>query len=131
MLAPVARRWKTQLNEIAKTGAGFEALPEADHNALAGLVNPPVLMQTMSLFLQSPSDHPRNHLRLELTRRGFMVEGLNTDVYNANGESALAHIWTALHFGDYLAYYLAMVYEVDPTPVDALQTLKATLKATR
>jgi glucose/mannose-6-phosphate isomerase len=83
----------------------------------------------MTLFLQSPSDHPRNHLRLDLTRHGFMVEGLNTDVYNANGESTLAHVWTALHFGDYLAYYLAMSYEVDPTPVEALQNLKAAMKA--
>ena len=127
-LAPVARRWKTQLNEIAKAGAGFEFLPEADHNALAGLLNPTVLMQTMTLFLHAPSDHPRNHRRMDLTRHGFMVEGLNTDDFNANGESALAHIWTALHFGDYLAYYLAMAYGVDPTPVEALQNLKAAMK---
>jgi len=130
-LAPVARRWKTQLNEIAKAGAGFEFLPEADHNALAGLVNPAVLMQTMTLFLRAPSDHPRNHQRMDLTRHGFMVEGLNTDDFNANGESALAHIWTALHFGDYLSYYLAMLYEVDPTPVEALQDLKAAMRAAK
>jgi glucose/mannose-6-phosphate isomerase len=129
MLVPVARRWKGQVNEIAKAGAGFEALPEADHNALAGLKNPPLLMQTMTLFLRAPSDHPRNLLRLEQTRHGFMVEGLNTDVYHANGESPLAHVWTALHFGDYMAYYLAMHYGMDPTPVEALQDLKAALKA--
>jgi glucose/mannose-6-phosphate isomerase len=131
MLVPVARRWKGQMNEIAKAGAGFEALPEADHNALAGLKNPPVLMQTMTLFLRAPSDHPRNDLRLEQTRHEFLVEGLNTDVYHANGESPLAHVWTALHFGDYLAYYLAMSYGMDPTPVEALQDLKAAMKATR
>ena len=131
MLAPVARRWKGQVNEIAKAGAGFEILPEADHNALAGLENPAVLMQTITLFLRAPSEHPRNHLRTDLTRQGFMVAGLNTDVYNANGESPLAHVWTALHFGDYMAYYLAMVYEMDPTPVDALQNLKAAMKAAR
>jgi glucose/mannose-6-phosphate isomerase len=131
MLVPVARRWKGQVNEIAKAGAGFEALPEADHNALAGLNNPPLLMQTMTLFLRAPSDHPRNSLRAELTRHGFMVEGLNTDVYHANGESPLAHVWTALHFGDYLAYYLAMSYGMDPTPVEALQDFKAAMKAAR
>jgi glucose/mannose-6-phosphate isomerase len=131
MLAPVARRWKGQMNEIAKAGAGFEALPEADHNALAGLLNPPLLMQTMTLFLHSSSDHPRNALRMELTRQGFVEEGLNTDVYSANGETALAHVWTALHFGDYLAYYLAMEYGMDPTPVEALQNLKAAMKAAR
>jgi glucose/mannose-6-phosphate isomerase len=131
ILAPVARRWKGQINEIAKAGAGFELLPEADHNALAGLENPELLMRTITLFLCAPSDHPRNQLRTDLTRQGFMIAGLNTDVYNANGESRLAHLWTALHFGDYMAYYLAMAYGMDPTPVEALQNLKASLKATR
>ena len=87
-LAPVARRWKTQINEIAKAGAGFEVLPEADHNALAGLLNPAdIQARTVTLFLHAPSDHPRNHLRLDLTRHGFTVEGLTTDVYEAYGES--------------------------------------------
>ncbi len=71
-LAPVARRWKGQINEVAKAGAGFEQLPEADHNALAGLVNPdPLRAEVMTLFLGAPSNHPRNRLRLELTRKGF------------------------------------------------------------
>jgi len=131
ILAPVARRWKGQVNEIAKAGAGFELLPEADHNALAGLENPEVLMRTITLFLYAPSDHPRNQLRADFTRQGFMIAGLNTDVYKANGESRLAHLWTALHFGDYMAYYLAMAYGMDPTPVEALQNLKAALKAAR
>ena len=130
VLAPVARRWKTQVNEIAKAGAGFELLPEADHNALAGLHNPEeVLSRTMTLFLRAPSDHPRNQLRSELTRKGFMLEGLNTEVYEAQGGSPLAHIWTTLHFGDYLAYYLAMAYDTDPTPVEVLENFKDAMKA--
>lgn len=128
LLTPVARRWKGQINELAKAGAGFEFLPEADHNALAGVEHPEILMQTLTIFLQSPSDHPRNRLRLDLTRRAFMQAGLNTDVYTAQGDSPLAHIWTALHFGDYLAFYLAAIYGVDPTPVQALEEFKQTLK---
>jgi len=129
ILAPVARRWKGQLNEVAKAGAGFETLPEADHNALAGLVNPAeVLAHTTTVFLRAPSDHPRNRLRSELTCREFMLEGLNTEVYEAQGESPLAHLWTALHFGDYSAFYLAMAYGVDPTPVIALENFKAAMK---
>jgi glucose/mannose-6-phosphate isomerase len=129
-LAPVARRWKTQINEIAKAAAQFEILPEADHNTLAGLLNPqPFQTHTMTIFLRAPSDHPRNRLRLDLTRQGFMMEGMNTDFYNARGNSPLAHIWTALHFGDYNAYYLALAYGMDPTPVFELENLKATLKS--
>jgi glucose/mannose-6-phosphate isomerase len=129
-LAPVARRWKTQINEIAKAGAGFEVLPEADHNALAGLLNPAdIFPHTTTLFLRAPSDHPRNLLRTELTRQRYMIEGLNTEIYDARGTSSLAHMWTALHFGDYMAFYLAMAYNSDPTPVEALENLKATLRA--
>ena len=129
LLAPVARRWKGQINELAKAPANFEQLPEADHNTLAGTLQPADLLasRTLTLFLAAPSDHPRNRLRSELTRQTFMLEGLNTDFYMAKGPSPLAHLWTALHFGDYLAYYLAIAYQVDPSRVDALLHLKDTL----
>jgi glucose/mannose-6-phosphate isomerase len=130
VLAPVARRWKGQINEIAKAVANFEFIPEADHNALAGVLHPEEVIppHVMTLFLRAPSDHPRNRLRLSMTRKTYMLEGMNVDGYTARGDSPIAHIWTALHFGDYLAYYLAMAYGVDPTPVTALQSLKAALK---
>ena len=128
-LAPVARRWKGQVNELAKGWAQFELLPEADHNTVAGVLNPEdALSRLMILFLRAPSDHPRNRMRSDLTRRGFMVEGLNTDCYDAQGEGPLAHMWTALHFGDYLAYYLAMCCGVDPTPVAAIEDLKQAMR---
>ena len=40
ILEPVARRLKCQINELAKTWAQFEALPEADHNTMAGVTPP-------------------------------------------------------------------------------------------
>lgn len=130
ILAPVARRWKGQVNELAKAGAGFELLPEADHNALAGTLNPSELQSnTFNLFLRATSDHPRNRLRTDLTRQVLLAEGLNTDLYEAQGNSLLAQMWTAIHFGDYMAFYLAMAYGVDPTPVAALQDFKAAMKA--
>lgn len=130
LMAPVARRFKTQINEVAKAAANFEFIPEADHNALAGTVHPvDVLMpHTMNLFLRAPSDHPRNRLRLDLTKEIFMLEGPNTDFIDARGDSPLAHMWTMILFGDYMAYYLAIAYGVDPTPVDALVNLKNALK---
>jgi glucose/mannose-6-phosphate isomerase len=126
LMAPVARRWKGQLNEVAKAGANFEFLPEADHNTLAGTVNPQETLNahTMTMFLTSSFDHPRNRLRSDLTRKAFMLEGLNTDFIEARGDSSLAHMWTTILFGDYMAYYLAMGYGVDPTPVRMLVEFK-------
>jgi len=36
LIAPVARRWKSQINENAKLPAYYSELPEADHNELCG-----------------------------------------------------------------------------------------------
>ncbi len=128
VLAPVARRWKGQINELAKAGAGFEALPEADHNTLAGLTNPEdTLSRIATVFLRAQSDHPRNRLRSKLTQKTFMLEGLNTNDYTAPGDNPLAHQWSALHFGDYLAFYLAIAYGEDPTPIPAIMEFKARL----
>ena len=129
LMAAVARRWKEQINEIAKAGANFEFLPEADHNTLAGTLHPQEVLNPhmMTLFLRAPSDHPRNRLRSDLTRKAFMLEGMNTDYVDARGQTPLAHMWTMILFGDYMAYYLAMGYGVDPTPVHALVDFKQAL----
>ena len=130
LLSVVARRWKGQINEVAKAGANFEFIPEADHNTLAGTMNPQETLNahTMTLFLRAPSDHPRNRLRSDLTRKAFMLEGMNTDYIDARGETPLAHMWTSILFGDYMAYYLAMGYGVDPTPIQALVEFKEAMK---
>jgi len=126
LMTTVSRRWKGQINEVAKAGANFEFIPEADHNTLAGTMNPEETLNahTMTIFLCSPSDHPRNRLRMDLTRKAFMLEGMNTDVIEARGHTPLAHMWTTILFGDYMAYYLAMAYGVDPTPIKALVDFK-------
>lgn len=129
ILEPVARRWKGQINELSKAWAEFEAIPECDHNTLAGLINPEELLShSMVLFLRASSYHPRNLLRINLTQKAFMKEGLNTDFVDAKGTSRLAHLWSALHFGDYTAYYLAMAYGVDPTPVETIEGFKKEMK---
>ncbi|HEU0297165.1 MAG TPA: bifunctional phosphoglucose/phosphomannose isomerase [Anaerolineales bacterium] len=129
MQTAVARRWKEQINKLAKAGANVEELPQADHNTLAGTLNPQETLNahTMTLFLRAPSDHPRNRLRSDLTRKAFMLEGMNTDYIDARGDTPLAHLWTSILFGDYMAYYLAMGYGVDPAPVQALSEFKEAL----
>lgn len=127
-LVPVARRWKTQINELAKAWAQFEEIPEANHNTLTGTQNPEKLMtQIVTLFLRSRFLHPRHQQRLEMTKQEFMLQGLGTDFLDAEGDTLLAHLWTSLLLGDYIAYYLAMAYGIDPTPIDVLENFKSEL----
>jgi len=128
LLSPVARRWKGQVSEIGKAWAQFEFIPEADHNTLAGTLYPEELLGNLVvIFLQADADHPRNSLRIQYTKEVLMLEGIGTDFIRAEGKGRLAQQWTALHYGDYVSYYLAMAYQVDPTPVSALLALKARL----
>lgn len=125
-LAVVARRWKMQINLMAKAGASYDVLPDADHYAISGMLNPNETMNahTMTLFLRAKSDHPRNYLRSDMTRQAFLLEGLNTDYVEARGNSALAHMWTLILFGDYMAYYVCMAYRIDPASNEAVDGFK-------
>jgi glucose/mannose-6-phosphate isomerase len=128
-LAPVSRRWKTQASELAKAWAQYEYLPEANHNTLAGFENPHDLFNDFAMvYLRANSDNPRNHFRSEYTQKEFEKTGGQALNYEALGDNPLSHIWTTLSFGDYLFFYLAMLYDVDPTPVEVMQQLKAALK---
>lgn len=127
-LAPVARRWKGQISEVGKAWAQFEELPELDHNSVVGTMYPEALVSKfMVLFLRSAFDHPRNRFRSDVTREIYMTSGFNTDTIEASGPSPLAHMLTALHYGDYVAYYLAMCYGVDPSPIPQIDYLKQRL----
>ncbi len=127
-LAPVARRWKGQLNEVAKSFALFDELPEMDHNSVVGTVYPEqCVSKFMVLFLRSAHDHPRNRLRVDVTREIYMTAGFNTDIIEAKGPAPLADMLTVLHYGDYTAFYLAMCYDIDPSPIPQIDYLKEQL----
>ena len=128
MLEPVARRWKAQINGLAKALAQFEGLPGADLASVAGLNYPEgLLSQVMVLFLQAASLPERSRMRQEFTRQAYMVQGMNTDTIDARGTSRLAHLWTLLQFGDYMAYYLAMAYGENPSQASVLAEMQEEL----
>jgi len=49
------------------------------------------------------------------------------EVVDVKGESPLAQIMSAVLFGDYVSYYLALLNGIDPSPVAAIDYLKRRL----
>lgn len=128
IFAPVARRWKGQMNELPKAWAQFEFLPELDHNTLAGTLCPAEMLEKLVvLFIRGEAELARNGLRSDFSKQEFMQQGIATDVYWAKGGSSLEQMWTAIYFGDYMTYYLALLYGIDPTPIVAMDNLKSLL----
>ena len=127
LTAPVAVRWKTQINENAKLPAFAAELPEADHNEIAGWGGAGAEGRLSAVFLEDRDQHPRVRQRFELTAK--LVEGDSAAVarLETEGESRTERLLWAVMLGDLLSLHLAARRGVDPTPVEAIERLKGEL----
>ena len=132
ILAGVARRWKTQFNENSKAWAFAEILPDAGHNTIVGLRWPrPLSRKTCGVFLNALSLHPRIKLRYEVIGGLLTKAGIGCRTVDGVGMEALAQMLSAVMFGDYTSYYLAMLNGEDPSPVAPIEHLKDRLAEAR
>jgi glucose/mannose-6-phosphate isomerase len=128
LTAPVARRWKTQINENAKQPAFFSELPEADHNEICGWAGSVAEGTELSTVLLEDCDqHPRERRRFELTAEAIAVSGAEAVRVEAEGETRLARLLWATVLGDLVSLELAKRRGVDPLPVAAIDKLKTAL----
>jgi len=128
IVAEVARRWKTQLNENSKAWAFYEVFPELNHNATVGYEFPKELAGKIKVvLLRSPSLHRRVRLRYRVTCELLDRAGVKYEFVDSEGSSFLSQMMSLVLFGDYASYYLAILYRVDPSPVKVIAYLKEQL----
>jgi glucose/mannose-6-phosphate isomerase len=121
--APVAARWKTQINENAKLPAFHSTLPEANHNEICGY-GPG---EFAAVFLEDPGQHERVRRRIELTAAVAEEAGLAVHRVESRGQLPLERVMSLVLLGDLVSVLLAKLAGVDPTPVEALESLKREL----
>ena len=127
-MAAVARRWKTQINENANSAAAAEELPEATHNTVVGYEQPETLRDSQYVvFLASAADAPRNRERARLSSELLNISGIDHQRVTLDGSSSLAQACAALSLGDYVSFYLALLYGVDPSVTDSLTLIKTSM----
>jgi glucose/mannose-6-phosphate isomerase len=124
---PVAIRWKTQLNENPEVPAFAATLPEADHNEICGWERGSELAPLSAVFLEDHGVHPRTLRRIELTARLLEPGAAAVEHVRTRGESALERVMSLVLLGDLVSIYLAALAGVDPTPMEAIERLKAKL----
>jgi glucose/mannose-6-phosphate isomerase len=127
LTAPVARRWKTQVNENAKLPAFFSKLPEADHNEICGWGEAARDAGLSAVFLEDRDQHPREARRFELTAAAVSASGAEAVRIETAGETRVARLLWATMLGDLVSVNLAEARGVDPLPVEAIEGLKAAL----
>jgi len=127
-MAAVARRWKTQINENSNSAAAAEELPEATHNTVVGYEQPETMRDHQYVvFLASGSDSPRNRERARLSMELLKASKIDYQRVSFDAKSRLAQACAAISLGDYVSFYLALLYGVDPSKTEALSLVKSTM----
>ena len=127
LTSPIAYRWKTQINENAKMPCFWNELPELDHNEIGGWQGASQLGRFSAVFLDDSDLHPRTRQRIELTRGLIEAEAAGTYRVESIGQTRTERLISLVLLGDLVSVYLAVLREVDPTPVPNLDRLKSAL----
>jgi glucose/mannose-6-phosphate isomerase len=124
LTSPVARRWKTQINENAKLPAFYSELPEADHNEICGWEPDTAAAARAAVFLEDCDQHPRERQRFELTAEVIAPGAADVIRLETKGESRVERLFWSMLLGDLVSLELARQREVDPESIEAIERLK-------
>lgn len=124
-LSSVAYRWKTQFNENSKIIAYSTSFPELNHNDTMALEN--TYRKEEFFFFVLTNDFMTKEI-LERIRITSELCGVDVRRINGEGSSLFSSIFTLIHKGDYISYFLATRRGVDPRNVSIIEKLKSELR---
>ncbi|GAB4299864.1 MAG: bifunctional phosphoglucose/phosphomannose isomerase [Myxococcota bacterium] len=128
----LARILKIKINENSKAPAFYNDLPEANHNETIGFTTPNGRYHIV--YLHNPECNPNIRLRAEVMKRLFSerkMDNIGFYFYTMKGETRLERIFLTLYFGEWVSFYLAMLYGYDPTPVEMVEQFKKAIEEAR
>ena len=128
-LEAIAMRWKGQINENSKSLAYYSVYPEMNHNEIEGWKHPSGLtQQCYVLQLRDPIAPPQTQRRMDITAELIQPHTAGITQVDSVGRSLLARLLSLVAIGDWTSFYLAILYEQNPTPVRRIEELKRRLE---
>jgi glucose/mannose-6-phosphate isomerase len=128
MMSPVAYKWKISWNENAKNIAFWNELPEFNHNEYMGWTSHPIEKPFVVFDLVSSFEHPQILKRFEISDRLLSGKRPKSQRVELRGDTPLAQMLWGSILADFVSIYVAILNGVDPTPVGAIEKLKAELR---
>ncbi len=112
----VAQIWKIHFQLYARQFASVEALPAALHSFAAGFEHPAAIWRnTVVIALRLAQNDVVTRSGFDAMAQAMLVGGLNQDSVTGRGPNVLGQQLSLLQFGLWLAYYTAVLNEVDPS----------------
>jgi len=124
----VGTRWKGQLCENAESLAFNNVFPEFNHNELVGFNKIDSYRGLLVVvILRDVNDHERVKARMAVVKNLLNKLGIEVVDVISQGDFPLGRLFSLIQIGDFASFYLAVLNEVDPTPVKAIDYLKVEL----
>lgn len=127
LLFPAANKWKICFNENAKNLAWVNQYPEFNHNEFIGWSSHPVDKPFGVVEIQSNLELPRIQERFALSQKLLSGKRPQPIVIKPQGESLLQQLLWSSILGDFVTIYLALLNNVNPTPVNLVEKFKKEL----
>ncbi|NWG10541.1 bifunctional phosphoglucose/phosphomannose isomerase [Candidatus Bathyarchaeota archaeon] len=125
----VAQRFKTQFNENSKVPAKWEFFPELNHNEIVGWEGVQKLAKCFSaIFIRDNNAPTVMQQRIATTKDLIHKASVKTFEVHSVGKSRLSKMASVICMGDFTSVYLAILREIDPTPVKTISSLKERIK---
>jgi len=121
----LAMIWKIKINENSKTPAFWNYFPELNHNEMVGFTRSQADFSI--LMLRDAQDDPRNQKRYDVMAKILKENDISTMILDIEGDTVYSRVFRTLYLGDWVSYYLALEYSIDPTPVDMVEDFKKML----
>jgi len=127
LMYPAAYKWKINFNENAKHIAWVNQFPEFNHNEFLGWTKQPVEKPYAVIDLRSNLENKRIQKRFVVTEK--LLSGLRPApiVIQVGGETILQQLLWVITLGDFVSVYLALLSNLNPTPVDLIERFKTEL----
>jgi glucose/mannose-6-phosphate isomerase len=131
LTAPIAYRWKSQINENANAPAFAAELPELDHNEIVGWEGAAELGRFSAVFLDDCDLHPRVRDRIELTLDVIGDQAAAAHRIQTRGQTPVERLVSLVLLGDLVSTYMAVLAGRDPAEIAPITQLKAALAQRR
>ena len=126
-----ALRFRGQLAENAKMLSFHHHFPEQNHNEIEGwTVNEDIMNRLTIIWLRDVDDHPGIQDRMDICSSLLESAPRYQLTISQSGAHRDIRLLKLIHYTDWISYYAALLNNVDPTPVNRIQALKARIAQT-
>lgn len=124
----IAYNWKIKLNETGKIPTFYNVLPELNHNEMTGFDVRDSTKELSNKFyfiiLKDVEDNPKISKRMSIIENLYKNRGLKVETIKLEGKNIWLKIFSSLLLADWIAYYTALEYGLEPEQVPMVEEFK-------